>query len=62
LKYPKERGQTLENIGICSDFLNRTQIAQKLRMRIENEITSNSKASAQQREQPLESKEKLLNC
>jgi hypothetical protein len=31
----KRAGNTLELIGICNDFLNRTQIAQQLRERID---------------------------
>jgi hypothetical protein len=40
---------TLETIGIGSDFLNRTQVAQQLRERIDEWDSMKLKAAAQQK-------------
>jgi hypothetical protein len=54
LKIVQERsGNTLEAIGIGKDFLNRTQVAQQLRERINKWEYMKLKFSAQQKKCPI---------
>jgi hypothetical protein len=46
---------------IVNNFLNRTSIAHEIRMKIENRIASNYKASVHQRKQLPESRDNLHN-